>query len=260
MQPKAKPFIFLLALIGCVTVVWGTTAFTGASKSVTKAVTPVADPKPASKTILYDSLRLDTLKLSREAFLCAMQGYSSLQQSGELRNSRYLTIADFSLPSSQKRLFIIDMKTGKLIYNTYVSHGRNSGTDMATHFSNRPESNQSSLGFYVTGDTYRGSNGYSMKLTGMEEGINDNAFIRNIVMHGSAYVSEKVIAMKGYVGRSLGCPAIPAVLTKAIINTIKNGSCMFIYGNDQRYLAQSRILMQMRTLMATDSITTDTIS
>lgn len=260
MQPKAKPLFFSIILIGCATVVWGMTAFTNASRPAIKAATPVADPKPVSKTVLYDSLRLDTLNLSREAYQYAMQGYTTLQQAGELDNPQVLTIVDFSLPSSQKRLFIIDMQSGKLLFNTYVSHGRNSGAGMATRFSNKPESNQSSLGFYVTGKTYRGSNGYSLKLDGREKGINDNALKRNIVMHGSSYVNEKIIALKGYVGRSLGCPAVPAPFTKAIINTIRNGSCLFIYGNDQRYLAQSKILKQARQFMAIDSITTDTIS
>lgn len=259
MQPKVKPLFFLLLLIGCVTVVWGTTAFTATSSSAIKTPALAVDPEPVGKTALYDRLRLDTLQLSRTAYRYALQGYTSLQESGKLTNPNYLTILDFSLPSSSKRLFIIDMQSGKLLYNTYVSHGRNSGTKMATRFSNKPESNQSSLGFYVTGNTYRGSNGYSLKLEGMEKGINDNAFMRKIVMHGSAYVNEKIIALKGYIGRSLGCPALPAALTKPIINTIKNGSCLFIYGNDARYLAQSKLLIPANQLMAADSIVTDTV-
>lgn len=255
MQPKLKPFFFLLVLVGCVTVVLGMSALSGPAP---KRTAPTPDPKPVSKKVLYDILRLDTLSLSREAYLYAMQGYQNLQAAGELTNSRILSIVDFSLPSSKKRLFIIDMVTGKLLFNTYVSHGRNSGTDMATRFSNKPESNQSSLGFYVTGNTYKGSNGYSLKLDGQEQGINDNALLRKIVMHGSAYVNERVIAAKGYVGRSLGCPAVPAKLTKAIINTIKNGSCLFIYGHDTKYLTLSKILSQPNPLKV-DTVLTDTI-
>lgn len=228
--------------------------------TATKAPTAIMTtaPESASKTVLYDSLRLDTLSLSKEAFLYAMQGYQSLQEKGELSNDRILTIADFSLPSSRKRLFVIDMETGKLLFNTYVSHGRNSGAEMATRFSNRMESHQSSLGFYVTGSTYNGKNGYSLKLDGMEAGINDNALARAIVVHGSNYVNEQMINAKGYIGRSFGCPAVPAKLAKAIINTIRNGSCLFIYGHDNSYLAMSKILTQPHPLL-TDTMIADSM-
>jgi hypothetical protein len=248
--------MFLLVLFGCVTVVLGMTVL---SEPVVKHVTPVAAPAAVSKTALYDSLRLDTMSLSTEAFLYAMQGYKKLQDAGELPNSRILTIVDFSLPSSRKRLFIIDMENKKLLFNTYVSHGRNSGTDMATHFSNRPESNQSSLGFYITGNTYNGKNGYSLRLDGMEQGINDNALERAIVMHGSAYVNERMVNVKGYIGRSLGCPAIPATLARVIINTIRNGSCLFIYGHDTSYLAMSKILAQPPLPLLPDSMMADSM-
>ncbi len=255
MQPKVKPFIFSLVLIGCVSAVLGMTVL---SNAPVKQAATVSAPAPVSKTVLYDSLRLDTLALSREAYLYAMQGYKSLQDAGEIHNARYLTIADFSLPSSKKRLFIIDMETNKLVFNTYVSHGRNSGADMATRFSNRPESFQSSLGFYVTGNTYRGHNGYSLRLEGMEQGINDNALERAIVIHGSAYVNERMVNAKGYIGRSLGCPAVPAALAKAIINTIRDGSCLFIYGHDNKYLALSKIIYKTNPLL-TDTMLADTM-
>lgn len=255
MQPKAKPFIFLIVLIGCVTAVLGMTVLSAPSIKPTEAVSA---PPPVNKTVLYDSLRLDTLALSREAYLYAMQGYKNLQDAGEIHNTRFITIADFSLPSSKKRLFVIDMESHKLVFNTYVSHGRNSGTDMATRFSNRPESFQSSLGFYVTGNSYRGHNGYSLRLEGMEQGINDNALERAIVIHGSAYVNERMVNAKGYIGRSLGCPAVPTALAKAIINTIRNGSCLFIFGNDNNYLAQSKILYKANPLLI-DTMLADTM-
>jgi hypothetical protein len=148
MKLKTKPFIFFFVLIiGCVTVVLGMSALSAPpAKRTETAPAPAPENKAA---VLYDNLRLDTLSLSREAFLYAMQGYKNLKAAGELSNDRILSIVDFSLPSSQKRLFIVDMNSGKLLFNTYVSHGRNSGTEMATRFSNRPESFQSSLGFYV---------------------------------------------------------------------------------------------------------------
>jgi hypothetical protein len=194
---------------------------------------------------LYDSLHLDQLGLSRNAYEYALHGYNYLRSSGRLNNDKMLSIVDFSLPSSKKRLFVIDLKNNKLVYHTYVAHGRNSGREMASEFSNQPESNKSSLGFYVTGDTYMGKHGYSMKLFGEEKGINDNANSRAIVMHSAAYVSESAIKMQGFIGRSLGCPALPENLYKPIIEKIKNGSCLFLYSPDKYYTMHSTIVRKM---------------
>lgn len=258
MQRNLKPFLFSIVLVVCVSAVWGMTVLANTTRETPTPEAAVAETKSASVAALYDRLRLDTLQLSKEAFLYAMQGYQSLQEGGELKNDKILTIADFTLPSSKKRLFIIDMETGKLLFNTFVSHGRNSGTDMATRFSNRIDSHQSSLGFYVTGNTYNGKNGYSLKLDGMEGGINDNALARAIVVHGSAYVNEKIASAKGFIGRSFGCPAVPSKLAKAIINTIRNGSCLFIYGNDARYIAMSKFLSRPHSLLP-DTMIADTM-
>jgi hypothetical protein len=196
----------------------------------------------AAYTSLYNNLHLGNLQLSREAFLFAMQGFNKLIAAGTLQNERVLSIVDFSLSSDKKRLFVIDLIKGKLLFNTYVAHGRNSGEVMATSFSNDPESNKSSLGFYVTGKTYRGEHGYSLRLNGVENGINDNAYNRNIVIHGAAYVNAKIAARQGGVGRSLGCPALPQGLHKAIIQQIRNGSCLFLYGPDSHYVKESPLL------------------
>lgn len=201
---------------------------------------------PSKNSIsLYDSLELGNLGLSRNAYNDAIQGYNYLLSSGKLNNDKLLSIVDFSLPSSRKRLFVIDLKSGKLVYNTYVAHGRNSGREMASEFSNQPESNKSSLGFYVTGDTYIGKHGYSMRLLGEEKGINDNANSRAIVMHSAAYVSESAIKMQGFIGRSLGCPALPENIYKPIIEKIKNGSCLFLYSPDKYYAAHSTIVKKL---------------
>jgi hypothetical protein len=252
---KVKPILFVfLLIVGCVTVVWGMSALSNPTeKKIMMAAVP-APAAPESKMMLYDNLRLDTLSLSRQAFEYALEGYKSLKTAGELPNDRILSIVDFSLPSSGKRLFIIDIISGKLLFNTFVSHGRNSGAAMATRFSNKPESNQSSLGFYVTGDTYRGEHGYSLKLEGKEKGINDNAYMRKIVVHGANYVNEKFISQKGYIGRSLGCPAIPDRLKTAIINVIRDGSCMFLYSPDRHYLSHSSVLAQIINPFAIDSL------
>ena len=189
---------------------------------------------------LYDSLGLDSLALSKDAYICAVQGLDSLGNVGVLKNDSIISIVDFSLPSSKKRLFIIDLSAGKLLFNTFVSHGRNSGKETASRFSNKLNSFESSLGFYVTGNTYKGEHGYSMRLMGLEKGINDNAFNRGIVMHSAAYVNEGLIKSQGYIGRSLGCPAVPISLHKAIIKTIKEGSCLYVYSPDKKYIAHSK--------------------
>lgn len=210
--------------------------------TTTTTISANAPKKDHSKQYLYDSLKLDSLSLSREAFDYAVKGLDKLEDQGVLHNDSILSIVDFGLPSSQKRLFIINLNSGELLFNTFVSHGRNSGKERATSFSNRINSFESSLGFYVTGATYKGEHGYSLRLQGMERGINDNALARGIVMHSADYVNEQLIKKQGYLGRSLGCPAVPVKLHKAIISTIKEGSCLFLYSPDKKYLASSNIL------------------
>jgi hypothetical protein len=196
----------------------------------------------SSAAMLYDSLRLNMMGLSQQAFNYAVQGFDYLVEHGKVANDKIISIVDFSLPSSRKRLFVIDVQHNKVLFNTYVAHGVNSGREYANQFSNTPESNKSSLGFYETQSTYMGGNGYSLKLEGLERGINDNANRRAIVIHGAPYVNEGLIQSQGYIGRSWGCPALPEALHKPIIDKIKNGTCLFIYSHDKNYLSHSRIL------------------
>ena len=198
----------------------------------------------SNKTGVYDSLRLNSLGLSKQAFDYAVKGFNFLRSSGKLSNDAIISIIDFSLSSSKKRLFVIDIKNYKVLYNTYVAHGRNSGTEYANEFSNNPESFKSSLGFYVTQGTYNGEHGFSLHLEGEEKGINDNAYSRAIVMHSAPYVNENYIRNKGYIGRSLGCPALPQKVYKPIIEKIKNGTCLFLYSPDTYYLSHSTFLQQ----------------
>jgi hypothetical protein len=191
---------------------------------------------------LYDSLRLNIMGLSQQAFDYAMKGFNNLIHTGKIPNENILSIVDFSKPSSQKRLFVIDLQHYKVLFNTYVAHGRNSGREFANEFSNSPESNKSSLGFYETENTYFGNNGYSLRLEGLERGINDNAGRRDIVIHGAPYVNEDFIRSQGYIGRSQGCPALPPEKSKSIIDKIKNGTCLFIYSPQRNYLGNSRLL------------------
>ena len=246
-SPKFR-FILPLFLIAVVCFIFAAPAadFLGKKKANTAivvkdsaiAATVDATSKFAS---LYGQMKLDSLGLSQEAFNYGLQGYMGLVSNGTVKNN-VLSIVDFSLPSTKKRLFIIDVTTGKLLFNTFVSHGRNSGKEMATEFSNDLNSFKSSLGFFVTGNTYKGEHGYSLRLEGMEAGINDNAYNRSIVMHAANYVNEKVIQMQGFLGRSLGCPAVPPSLHKAIINTIKDGSCLFLYSPDTTYLSHTKMI------------------
>ena len=183
---------------------------------------------PALKSV-YDSLHLNLKGLSQQAFEYAKEGLDKLMSEGKLLNNSIISIIDFSQPSNKKRLFIIDLKHYRVLYNTLVAHGRNTGREWATSFSNQNESFKSSPGFYVTKETYNGKNGYSLKLEGMERGINDNAYERGIVIHGAPYVSDAVANAGGFVGRSQGCPAVPVQVSHSLINTIKNGTCLLIY-------------------------------
>lgn len=181
-----------------------------------------------STASLYDSLHLDAKGLPRAVFNKAFAGYKALAEAGKISNNK-LSIADFSQPSTSNRLYVIDVKEKKLLFNTMVAHGKNSGELMASHFSNQAESNQSSLGFYLTAEKYNGKHGLSMRLDGIEAS-NNNARNRAIVMHAADYVSEGFAKARGYIGRSWGCPAVSPQMNEPIINAIGNGSCLFIYG------------------------------
>ncbi|WP_237722014.1 murein L,D-transpeptidase catalytic domain family protein [Sediminibacterium roseum] len=221
-------------------------AFTNKKSTSTTAVaantTTTLKSKVEEKMPLYDSLDLGALGLSRQAFEYALMGFNNLLDAGKIKKDNLLSILDFSLPSGKKRLFVIDLATGELVFNTYAAHGRNSGTSVATRFSNKMNSYQSSLGFYITGDTYNGKHGTSLRLQGEEKGINDNALARGIVMHSASYVDESIIASQGFIGRSQGCPALPGNVYKDVINKIKDGSCLFLYSPDKFYTTHSKFL------------------
>ncbi len=191
---------------------------------------------------LYNAWNLEETGLSQTAFELAHKGYTRLVSKHLVQNNCLLTIIDYSKPSSQKRLYVLDMVDGKVLFNSLVAHGRNSGQNFAKTFSNRQRSQQTSLGFYITMNTYTGENGYSLRLKGCERGINDRAYSRAIVLHGADYVSENFILRNGFLGRSYGCPAVPKELSRKIIDVIKDGSCMFLYYPSKKYSSQSKIL------------------
>lgn len=203
-----------------------------------------ADKKIIAKesALIYDSLKLDDLGLNEKAFQYAWKGYVSLRSAGKLKNTNIISICDFSQSSRNKRLYIIDVIEMKILVNTYVAHGRGSGAEFAKYFSNRPESHKSSLGFYITGNTYTGQHGLSLKINGVERGINDKALARRIVVHGSNYVGDTFLDDNPFTGRSYGCPAVPQSETEEIIDYIKEGSCLFIYHPSTVYITKSKIL------------------
>lgn len=204
---------------------------------------------------LYRDLQVEQQGLTFEVFEKAMTGYLNLEETDKLSEKKLLTVVDFSLPSTEKRLWVLDLEAKQVKFHTLVAHGRNSGENMATTFSNENESYKSSLGFYVTEGEYVGKHGRSLKLAGVDEGYNTNALMRSVVMHGADYVSDEFIRQNGRLGRSLGCPALPMDQKDAIIEAIGGQTAMFINGPDTGY--SSKYLNQdvaVTTLLGSNSM------
>lgn len=208
---------------------------------VTDTAVATAPAAPSLTETLYSNLKLEERGLSKEALDYAVQGYEKLVAEGAVANTQYLTLIDFSQNGRQKRFYLIDVPNQQLVKNTFVSHGKNSGLDKAENFSNTINSEQSSLGFYVTGPTYTGKHGLSLRLQGQEEGFNSNAMARGIVVHGAAYVNAGRVN-SAFMGRSQGCPALPESEYEEVIDYIKNGTVLFIYHPSEAYLQQSPVL------------------
>lgn len=198
------------------------------------------------KTFLLDTyvaVNLAHTGLSREVFDLAVKGLKKLDTNHKLQNPNIVTIADYSQSSKKKRLYVIDLKNKKLLFNTYVAHGKNTGNEFAKSFSNVVGSLKSSLGFYITENQIVGSHtGFALMIKGVEKGFNDNATKREIIIHSADYATESFIKKNGRLGRSFGCPVLPPDMNKPIIETIKNGTCLFIYNPSNVYLAKSSLL------------------
>ena len=208
---------------------------------VLSSLTVTAKPRLntySSLVTIYQELSLDEAGLSHSVFDYAIRGVQKVNPAKAI-----LAIVDLSQPSVNKRLYVIDLLKRKLLFRTYVAHGRNSGDLFAQKFSNEVSSLQSSLGFYQTLGTYQGKHGLSLKLKGLENGFNTNALDRAVVMHGADYVSEDFIRKIGRLGRSFGCPAVPYGVHKDIIETLKNGACLFVFSPNQNYLKKSTFLL-----------------
>ncbi|RZJ71004.1 MAG: murein L,D-transpeptidase catalytic domain family protein [Flavobacterium sp.] len=184
---------------------------------------------------LYSAAHLQEAGLNFSVFEKAVTGFYNLKKAGQLSNKSILSIADFDQSSKKKRLYIIDLAKREMLLNTWVAHGQNSGFDDAIKFSNKNDSFTSSLGFYVTGEVYRGIHGRSLKLDGMDQGFNDNARSRSIVVHGASYVSEGTINALGRLGRSQGCPAVAPEVADQVINTIGDKTVLFINKSVNEY-------------------------
>lgn len=232
-----KKVVWLLVVFGLAYL--ATTGFKSTRKVV--AASPVVEPVSAKKTFsrldVYDQLNLAHSGLQKNVFEYALRGWQKTDTTKSI-----ISIVDLSQPSNKKRLYIVDLVNKKLLFNTYVSHGQNSGDLMATQFSNTNSSFQSSLGFYQTLNTYMGKHGLSLQLKGLEKGFNDNVYNRNIVLHGADYVCEDFIRKNGRLGRSQGCPAVPYADSKNIIELVKGGTCLFVYAPNDNYLKNSAYL------------------
>ena len=184
---------------------------------------------------LYSGLNLERKGLSNEVFRKALIGYLNLKAQGKLSDKPLLTVVDFEKSSREKRLWVIDIEKQKVLFNTLVAHGKNTGEEFARTFSNTNQSLMSSLGFYVTANTYFGKHGLSLRLRGMDENFNTNALQRAVVMHGANYVSEEFVKKHGRLGRSFGCPALPMNLHKDIIELVKDRTCLFVHYPEESY-------------------------
>ena len=207
-------------------------------------ITTETDNKPQKVTLdvksVYDSLNIKG-KIDYSIFQKAYLGYVQIPN----KNPGVLVIIDYTKPSNEERFYVLDLNKKKLVYSTRVAHSKNSGLEIPLEFSDDPNSYQSSLGFFLTLGEYNGAYGYSLRLKGLEENINANAESRAIVIHGGNIVDDEYIKKYGFAGRSLGCPVLPAALTKEIVNYIKHGRVLFIYGNDEEYIEESYYLSKL---------------
>ncbi|MBL4703348.1 MAG: murein L,D-transpeptidase catalytic domain family protein [Flavobacteriales bacterium] len=189
----------------------------------------------------YDCIKSE--KISYKALQYGLKGYHYLRKSSKLKKKKHLTIVDFSLPSSEERMFVIDLELNKVIHKSLVAHGTETGELDAQTFSNEHDSHMSSLGFYITGRVYRGRHEESIKLHGLEKGFNDNAYDRGVVIHRAEYANRSFLdTNQNVLGRSFGCPAVPFQDYNKLLSLVRDGSCLFIYYPDKDYLRKSRMV------------------
>jgi hypothetical protein len=228
-------------LIGLVCLIGATpSAVSSATAKATRAVKTTTKATVASSLMTVDpasagGIAPEVLQLAVGAVSCAVN-------SGDIEKPRTLTVIDYSLPSTRPRLWVFDVPSGRMLFNELVAHGRNTGENMATSFSDTMNSRQSSLGLFVARDTYVGTNGYSLRLNGLEPGFNSHALERAIVMHGAPYVDAALAKQQGRIGRSWGCPALREAIARDVIDTVRGGGVIFSYYPDEKWLSASRFL------------------
>ncbi len=222
-------FVSLLSLVG-----WGPFLLTSANYQQVPGSENWISQEVQAISAKASNLDKNVLKLS-------LMAYQKAQQQG-ITQKGILTVIDYSRPSTEKRLWVIDVVNNKVLFNTYVAHGKNSGELNSTSFSNKPNSLKSSFGVFVTDTTYTGHDGYSLHIRGLEHGINDNVYSRSVIFHGAAYVSEAYARARGMMGRSWGCMAVGFDVIHPLINTIKDKTLVFAYYPDQNWLKTSKFL------------------
>ena len=248
----------IFAALTLVVLAWPLTAREGAGAPVLppapEAVAPPIAPEPerpitaaaipaASNRFSRSAWPASVLRtIDAEVFNLALSAAACAVRAGDVEDPSTLTVIDYSKPSSAKRLWVFDLRSRRILYEELVAHGQGSGGNYATQFSNQSETHRTSLGLFVTGETYVGTNGYSLRLDGLDDGVNDNARARAIVMHGAPYVSEAFVKSAGRLGRSWGCPAVRAGIAHELIDRVKGGSLVFSYYPDQKWLGSSRYL------------------
>ena len=229
---KTYYYIFLISLLGLFGFSW---PFSSDSRFETIGTSSWLNEEMGIIKSQARNIDNNVLRLSLTAYMNARKR--------GLDNKQLLTVIDYSKPSSEKRLWVFDLRSGKELFNTWVSHGKNSGNLTADSFSNNPGSLKSSIGVFMTAESYVGGDGYSLRLRGLERGINDNAYRRDIVIHGAWYVNPDTIRRYGEIGRSWGCPAVSPTLSRPLIDTIKNNTLIVAYYPDRNWLSRSSFLV-----------------
>ncbi len=228
------------------TAIVATVGFASTQDAVARAVpaTPAAASTTAAASSAFDAGAWGDSAgdINPKILSLALEAAASAVQRGSVRAPSTLSVIDFSRPSTSRRMWVYDLRSHALLFEDFVSHGRGSGRTLATKFSNQPGSYESSLGLFRTGDAYLGKNGYSLRLDGLEPGINDRARERAIVMHGAPYVNPTAAQVNGYLGRSEGCPAVRPEIARAIIDAVKGGGLLFAYYPDPQWLTTSTFL------------------
>ena len=213
-----------------------------AATGATGGAATKADAVRGSTAFVREAFEASTGSIELNVFDLALSAASCAVRSGAVEHPQTLTVIDYSKPSDQKRLWVFDLTKGELMYEELVAHGQGSGAERSTFFSNEPETHRSSLGLFVTDTTYVGKNGYSLRMDGLDQGINDRARERAIVVHGAPYVSDEFVKANGRLGRSWGCPALRNDIAREIIDRIKGGGLVFAYYPDAELMKSSKFL------------------